>query len=59
MERVELHLHTNMSQMDGINSCKDYIEKAKQLGMTDIAVTDKRGSTSFSRSTKVFGKNRR
>ena len=52
MERVELHLHTNMSQMDGINSCKDYIEKAKQLGMTDIAVTDKRGSTSFSRSTQ-------
>lgn len=40
MERVELHIHTKMSQMDGINSCKDYIKKAMEYGMTSLAITD-------------------
>ena len=40
MERVELNLHTNMSQMDGVTSIKDYINKAKEYGMTSLAITD-------------------
>lgn len=54
LERVELHVHTKMSQMDGIASCKEYIEKAKQSGITSIAITDHRNSTIISTSTKIF-----
>ncbi len=59
MERVELHIHTKMSEMDGINSCKEYIEKAKELGMKALAITDHRSSTSISRSSRIFRKDRR
>ena len=39
-KRVELHLHSNMSTMDGINNMMDYAKYAKALGHSVMAITD-------------------
>lgn len=39
-KRVELHLHTKMSEMDGISEIGDYCRLASHMGMKAIAVTD-------------------
>jgi len=39
-KRVELHLHTKMSAMDGLGEITDYVAVAKSMGMKAIAVTD-------------------
>lgn len=46
-KRVELHLHTNMSQMDATNSIGDFAKRAKAWGMTALALTDHVGAQSF------------
>ncbi len=46
-KRVELHVHSKMSSMDGISSIKDYVDKAISWGHQAIAVTDHNTVQSF------------
>ncbi len=46
-KRIELHLHTNMSQMDAMNSISDYVGRAAKWGHEAIAVTDHAGLQAY------------
>ena len=40
MKRVELHAHTQMSELDSVMSVGDYVKTAKRWGHNAIAITD-------------------
>lgn len=46
-KRIELHVHTNMSQMDAVSSTTDIIQQAAQWGQPAIAITDHSTAQAF------------
>lgn len=46
-KRVELHLHTKMSDMDGVTDVKEFVDRAIYWGHKSIAFTDHNGLYSF------------
>ena len=55
-KRTELHLHTKMSDMDGLGEVSDYIKKAEEWGWDSLAITDRGSVQAFPEAAHSLSK---